>query len=146
MIDFSLWSRGQGGVATEEFASRSACDGVWGWDTQAGRQPSPLRLPRGICTGERRLSHGGSCSGYAAEQSRTDRPLPPLTDHPGRLFAISSGLCGLTKVLQLIWPLVSCDINVYTETIPALSLWVRMKNLPSSSVRSALLNFSTPTV
>lgn len=78
--------------------------------------------------------------------SHTHRPLPPLTDHPGRLFAISSGLCGLTKVLQLIWPLVSCDINVYTETIPVLSLWVRMKNLPSSSVRSALLNFSTPTV
>lgn len=101
----------------------------------------PFKAAQGhLCRREKAFSRWGL---HGLSQ---DRPLPPLTDHPGRLFAISSGLCGLTKVLQLIWPLVSCDINVYTETIPALSLWVRMKNLPSSSVRSALLNFSTPTV
>ena len=36
--------------------------------------------------------------------SHTDGPLPPLTDHPGRLFAISSGLRSLTKVLHLSGP------------------------------------------
>lgn len=54
MIVISLWNKEV--VAAEELASRSACDGVWGsgWDTQVGKQPSPLRLPRGTCAGERR--------------------------------------------------------------------------------------------